>query len=127
MIENVKIIVSDDFESVQFGNINTIKIVNPNLSLKVPVIPTALTFSITVLVIGRNLSNITSAQIEVFDNEGNQVFSTGQNSTNVAQNITDFNLNVSLRNVLINTSGTHKVVVTLGEDSFEDCFLIEKI
>lgn len=127
MIKKVQIIISDDVENLQFGSVNTVKVVNPSLLLKTPVMPTALSFSISVLVMGDNLSDIDKAKIDLRNSENEEIFSTGENTMAIAPNLRDLNINISLRNILIKSSGEYTVVVSLGENVYKESFLIEKI
>lgn len=128
MFEKSQIIISEDIEGQQMGSITVNKVVNPTLALEAPIIPTALTFSVTVLSSGGNYSEIETVEIIVEDKDRQQVFSTGETAIALPPQITNINFSVGIRNVLINNEGKYYAVAKFnGEKEIEHEFLINKI
>ena len=83
MSYRVQLIISEDVESQQFGTNVINKVINPALSINAPLIPTALSFSVTAVV----------------------------SEISLPPQVNDINFNINARNVLVEEAGEHYAVV----------------
>jgi len=128
MFDKSQIIISEEVEGHQLGTVTVNKVVNPTLALEAPIIPTALTFSVTVLSSGGSYSDIETVEIIVEDADRKQIFSTGETSISLPSQVTNINFNVGIRNVLINNEGKYYAVAKFnGDKMIEHEFLINKV
>ncbi|MCH0480933.1 hypothetical protein KEK81_08525, partial [Enterococcus faecium] len=88
------------------------KVINPALSINAPLIPTALSFSVTAVVSEiEDTEKIKIVEIEVLNKNEKQIFSTGEVSVNLPPQVNDINFNINARNVLVEEAGEHYAVV----------------
>ena len=94
MSYRVQLIISEDVESQQFGTNVINKVINPALSINAPLIPTALSFSVTAVVSEiEDTEKIKIVEIEVLNKNEKQIFSTGEVSVNLPPQVNDINFN----------------------------------
>ncbi|WP_287143587.1 DUF6941 family protein [Enterococcus faecium] len=112
MSYRVQLIISEDVESQQFGTNVINKVINPALSINAPLIPTALSFSVTAVVSEiEDTEKIKIVEIEVLNKNEKQIFSTGEVSVSLPPQVNDINFNINARNVLVEEAGEHYAVV----------------
>lgn len=119
----VRFIVSDSIETQMNGTMQRQVLINPVLNVKVPFVPTNLSFSITILV-----AKISSGdhQIEVKlkqSDNSNIVFDSGIGNVNIPDDSSEFTANVDLRNLTIPASGDYIIEFTIdNHEPFTETF-----
>lgn len=125
----VQIIISEDIETRQNG-VNTVNLVeNPVLVLGAPIIPTALTFSVTVVVAGIDFKLLRTIELVIKDKENKTLFSSGETQIpqfNNGSEASNMQFSMNLKNVLFNYEGQYMVQFILNKVEHTHNFSVRK-
>ncbi|QBO37060.1 hypothetical protein EQG49_11645 [Periweissella cryptocerci] len=124
----VQIVISEGFESQLVNEGQTLnKVVSPTLVLGARVIPTALSFSLSVFV--ANFEDITSFELglKVINLKTDDVvFELPNTDVQLDPKMNSVNMNADLRNVFIANAGAFKAVATIdGMEYSQKFFVVE--
>lgn len=127
MKSTVQIIISDDVETQQNGIANINKIVNPVLVLGAPLIPTALSFSITVITAGFDFSKMHTIELKVIDKDSKLLFSSGESNVPPLGNDTNnMTFNINMKNVVFEYEGMYSGVFKIDGVEYIQEFSVKK-
>ena len=123
----VQIIISEDVQSQQNAGNPVNMVENPLLDLGAPLIPTALSFSITIIIAGADFNKRHIIELTLVDNSEKLLFSSGESNMPVFGNeATNMTINMNLKNVVFNYEGEYCVNFFLNKTKYSHKFSIQK-
>lgn len=121
-----KIIVQDSFESQGEGIKKQLFVVNPKLIFRATILPTNLSFCITMIVGNvKPGEHRIKAKIKYLENSVN-VFESDVSTVSVPEKADDFTLNLDLRNIDLPGEGKFEIEFQVDENKFYEIFEVKK-
>lgn len=127
----VQIVLADNIETTanQAGGTGINNVINPTLVFGLPVMPSALSFSVIVLTKGIDSKIAHNLNFKIVNSDGKEVSNiSGNILAQTPSPIGTFNFNLNFRNVLFETDGIYKVLFSMdGEQKGEQAFEVKDI
>ncbi|BDZ30613.1 hypothetical protein RA086_05535 [Lactiplantibacillus sp. WILCCON 0030] len=116
---SAQIVVSENIDRVNNPNGlgDTVRLVNPTLTLGMPIVPTALSFSISVLTDGLSFDTDHHIKLAIEDESNNEISKVeGDVKSFAAPHMGGFNINFDFRNVVFQKSGRYTAIFSIDGD-----------
>ena len=129
----IQIILSESSFQQQIGTKPNNQIINPFLALELPYIPSAASFSISIVGALKNQKSqfVTRVSLIMKDNPSVIIFDTGdQNIGNPSEIVFEnlnLNLNVDLKNIAIPDEGVFIAIAKINNIEYNQEFIIRKV
>ena len=125
--EMIQIILAEDVNQTPNGSNMMQAAINPVLVFNSPVIPSALSFSVIIIMSMMDFSDEKNILVEIFNEENKLIYSSGiaKAKSPVKGKASNVRAILNLRNVLFNDEGRYSVKVSIdGEQRAERDFMV---